>query len=157
MRAEKISEAAFAPFGTLIRYAADDGRHYLPAVLEATAPAAPALWINRIAAARPPVRIARLERHPFGAQSFVPLGGGRLLVTVCAAAANGAPDPGQMRAFVVPPGTGITYRPGTWHHGLVALDGPLDVLVVMATHGIAGETEDADLEAPMIIEAMDIP
>ncbi len=157
MRPEAISEAAFAPFGTLIRYTADAGRHHLPAVLEATKPAAPAVWINRLEAGRPAGRIVRLERHPFGAQSFVPLGGGRLLVMVCAAAADGRPDPAGLRAFVVPAGTGITYRPGTWHHGLVALDGPRDVLVVMAAHRLAGETEYAELDPPITIEAPDEP
>jgi ureidoglycolate lyase len=36
-----------------------------------------------------------------------------------------------LRAFIVPGSTGVTYRTGTWHHPMVALDRPASFAVLM--------------------------
>ncbi|MBH0238351.1 ureidoglycolate lyase [Methylobrevis albus] len=156
MRAAPLTAEAFAPFGTLIRHGGANGRHHLPEALAARPGfERPAVWVNRLAVAAWPVQAVQLERHPHGAQSFAPLGAGEMLVIVCGADPSGAPDPGALRAFVAPPGTGVCYHPGVWHHGLLAVDDAFDVLVIMAAHGVPSETEHAVLAAPVAIAAPD--
>jgi ureidoglycolate lyase len=70
-----------------------------------------------------PFAVTMLERHPLGSQAFVPLGEARYIVVV-------ARDPlSSPRAFLAQ-GQGINYRPGTWHHPLIALDRLSDFLVI---------------------------
>ncbi len=148
-----LTEAGFAPFGTVIRHPGEGQRHYLPGVLATEGHSLrPAVWVNRLSQTRWPVTVTALERHPLGAQSFAPLGDGRLLAVVAGAESGRAPDPGSLLAFLVPEGAGIAYRPGVWHHGLLSMDRTLDVLIVMAAHGIDDETEHATLPAPVLIE-----
>lgn len=61
-----------------------------------------------------------LERHRLGSQTFVPLCGVRYLMLV----ATGADAPGveTLAAFLVAGHQAVTLHPGTWHHGLIALD-----------------------------------
>ncbi len=107
------------------------------------------LWINRLEAAPPEILLDRIERHPFSPQTFVPMGAGRLLCAVCPALDRGDPDTDGLRLFLVPPGTGISYRRGTWHHGLISLDGPCGVVVLMGL--CDGDTELFPLPHPLRI------
>lgn len=71
-----------------------------------------------------PLPIKMLERHPHSTQMFIPMNASRYLVVV----ANGvvAPDLSTLRAFLADSNMGITYRPHTWHHPLLALDHTTD-------------------------------
>jgi ureidoglycolate lyase len=70
-----------------------------------------------------PMEIALLERHLRSTQIFVPMIARRLLVVVARADATGTrPDLDTLAAFVAGPGQGISYRPGIWHHPMIALD-----------------------------------
>ncbi|WP_342149673.1 ureidoglycolate lyase [Methylorubrum sp. SB2] len=74
-----------------------------------------------------PLRLSLVERHPLGAQAFVPLSPAPFLVVVC-------PDedgrPGTPRAFLTAPGQGVCYGLGIWHGVLTPLDAPQDFLVI---------------------------
>ena len=61
-----------------------------------------------------------MERHRLGTQTFIPLAGVRYVVLV--AGRGERPDPSALAAFLVNGRQGITLRPGTWHHALLALD-----------------------------------
>jgi ureidoglycolate lyase len=78
-----------------------------------------------------PVRLRLLERHVRGSQLFLPLGNARFVVVV----AEDGPHarPGEMSAFVSNGRQGVNYRRGVWHHPLLALDEPVDFLVVDST------------------------
>ncbi|SHG00597.1 ureidoglycolate lyase [Kaistia soli DSM 19436] len=158
MRVEPLTDTSFAAFGALIRHPGGSERHYLPAVLATPLPdARPALWIHPVKPAQWPLRIDKLERHPHGAQSFMPLGSGHALVVVCGKDAEGMPDPKALRAFLCPPATGFTYHPGVWHHGLTSIDAAIDFVVVMAAHGVTGETDWFSLPTAITIEHRDLP
>ena len=49
------------------------------------------------------------------------------------------------------PHHGITYRPGVWHHGLIALDADAEVAVVMSVTGQDDDTVLADLPVPVSV------
>ncbi len=61
-----------------------------------------------------------LERHRLGSQTFVPLGGVRYVMLVATGADT--PDAETLAAFLVAGHQAVTLHPGTWHHGLIALD-----------------------------------
>jgi ureidoglycolate lyase len=74
-----------------------------------------------------PLKIELMERHPLSSQAFVPLGLAPFLVVV--AERSKRPEAGDLRAFRTDGRQGINYRPGTWHHPLIALT-PADFLVI---------------------------
>lgn len=67
-----------------------------------------------------PFELTVVEKHPKSAQLFVPLNAKRYIVVV----ARGAEAPEPLHAFLATGLQGIAYRAGTWHHTLIALDGP---------------------------------
>ncbi len=76
-----------------------------------------------------PFEVTLLEKHPRSTQLFIPMNARKYLVVVAlghvqAGAESGrvdCPDLSTLSAFVVG-SEGITYRPGTWHHPLIALE-----------------------------------
>lgn len=75
-----------------------------------------------------PLKIAMLERHPLGSQSFHPLSGEPYLVLV----ANAVPCPTvqDLFLFIAQPHQGVNYALNTWHHPLLGLNKVCDFLVV---------------------------
>lgn len=146
---EPISEAAFGPFGTLIRHGggapiADASDAFAGALREANRPVLE--WVRLDAGVRLPLAIQRLERHPFSAQTFLPQSGCPFLVVVCPTLPNGWPDAGAMRAFEVPGDSGVSYRAGAWHHSLLPLHGPSMFAMAMMRTGNNDDTEFCALE-----------
>lgn len=74
-----------------------------------------------------PLRLAMVERHPFGSQAFMPLSPDPFLVVVCH---DGDEGPGKPRAFVTQPGQGVSYPRNTWHGVLTPIGEPQDFLIV---------------------------
>ena len=155
---EALSAEAFAPFGDVIEaspaathYPINAGlaeRYHDLARLDTQADGGrPLLNLFRARGQALPLRIEMLERHRLGSQAFVPLALQRFLVVVAPPAP--APDPAGLRAFLAAPGQGVNYRPGTWHHPLIALGDGGDFLVVDrgAPDG-AGDCEVAALVPP---------
>ncbi|MBM3355034.1 MAG: ureidoglycolate hydrolase [Betaproteobacteria bacterium] len=87
--------------------------------------------------------VRMLERHHHSTQVFLPLGGARTLVIVCGG--GNQPDPQALAAFVAGPGAGFSYRPGTWHHPLVALDRESDYACLVHEDGGEGDCEVREL------------
>jgi ureidoglycolate lyase len=83
-----------------------------------------------------------LERHRLGSQTFVPLAGARCVVLV--AQGVHAPDPGTLAAFLADGRCGYTLHPGTWHHGLIALE--VGDFVVLERRSAQPDCEFAELE-----------
>jgi ureidoglycolate lyase len=135
LRAEPLTAAAFAPFGDVIEpgsaktvYPVNDGTaqrfHDLATVDTGSGGGRPLVSIFRAQPRTLPFEIRMLERHPLGSQAFIPLGACRYLVAV---SVNPQSRP---RVFLATAGQGVNYRPGTWHHPLIALDSERDFLVI---------------------------
>lgn len=153
---QALTETAFAPYGRVLQVPVDgrggqainDGtsqRFELVADARLTADAGrPVISISRALARVLPMDLRVIERHRLGSQSFVPLGAARRFVVVVAAA--GVPAEalaGQLQAFVTDGRQGVMLAPGTWHHGLLALDAG-DYLV-LERRGDALDCDLADL------------
>ena len=74
-----------------------------------------------------PMKIDMMEKHPLGSQAFIPMKETTFLAFV---APNGdKPDLNKIEAFIIPPGIGINYNPGTWHFPLISTE-DMNFLVV---------------------------
>ena len=136
--AEPLTAAAFAPFGRVIDTAGAAPRpmnagmarrfHDLAAI-EVVGEGGQA--VIGLVEAQPyalPLRLSLVERHPLGAQAFVPLSAAPFLVVVCPDAEGG---PGRPRAFVTAGGCqGVCYARGTWHGVLTPFGGRQDFVVI---------------------------
>lgn len=132
-----LTAEAFAPFGTVIDKAATAPRpmnagkarryHDLAQVQVAGDDSCVVIGCVEAEPYPLPLSLSLVERHPLGAQAFVPLSPSPFLVVVC-------PDtegvPGKPLAFLTAPGQGVCYGLGIWHGVLTPLGAPQDFLVV---------------------------
>lgn len=153
--AAPLTAEAFAPFGTVIAHRGGDALMPYPDAFEHTAEATrTTMSVLRITAAfHGPIAIPRLERHPYSAQSFIPLKGGKCLLVVCGAEADGRPSLSDIRVFVAASDQGVTYRRNVWHRSVTALEAPAEFVVLMSQTGRDDDTIFHDLEQPLIVEA----
>jgi ureidoglycolate lyase len=135
--ARPLTREAFAPFGDVIddtgptRMMINGGKaervHDL-ATAEAAGPNARVIMsIFRGTPYAFPLKLALVERHPFGSQAFMPLSPRPFLVAVC----NDGPEgPGEPQVFLTAPGQGVNYPRNRWHAVLTPIGKPQDFLVV---------------------------
>ena len=74
-----------------------------------------------------PMKIDMMEKHPLGSQAFIPMKETTFLAFV--APKGEKPDLEKIEAFIMPPGIGINYNPGTWHFPLISTE-DMNFLVV---------------------------
>lgn len=124
--------AAFAPYGSLVEGPSLHGdRRMYSDWLAPVAGLALQFHVNSVARSDLPLTVARMERHPHGAQVFLPLDVSRYLVTVMPAGADGGPDPAGVLSMILPGTTGVVYRAGAWHAGVTVLDRDARFAVLM--------------------------
>ena len=95
-----------------------------------------------------PLRLNLVERHPLGAQAFVPLNAAPFLVVVCP---DDGGKPGRPRAFVTSPWQGVCYARGTWH-GVLTPFGAEQNFVVIDRAGPGINLEEHVFEQPWFVE-----
>ena len=66
-------------------------------------------------------------------------------------APGGGPDPAGLRAYVAGQGEAINFRRGTWHHPVIVLDEPAELLMLAWEDGGAGDCEERALARPVQI------
>lgn len=146
-----VSKAAFAPFGWLVETgdggrAANNGtarRHDIHAHPAGDMPAGFRL-VTSIFEARSQQAdrpIAMLERHVHSIQIIVPLGGAGHLVVVSQDGRDGMPDLSTLAAFSLSAEQGVIYRPGLWHHPIMAVGADARFLVQSWQDGTAADCE----------------
>ncbi len=74
-----------------------------------------------------PMKIDMMEKHPLGSQAFIPMKETTFIVFV--APIGEKPDLNKTKAFIIPPGIGVNYNPGTWHFPLISTE-DMNFLVV---------------------------
>jgi len=74
-----------------------------------------------------PMKIDMMEKHPLGTQAFIPMNETTFL---CFVAPSGeSPELSKIQSFIIPPKTGINYKPGIWHFPLISTENT-DFLVI---------------------------
>lgn len=149
-----LTAEAFAPFGDVIAIANGQRRNHFKLAFESSSETGePALWVSW-----PPqvagdlIEVAKLERHPYAAQTFIPIREGRYLVVVCHAAADGSPDLSTLRALIAQADQAVTYRRNVWHHGLTVLDDRTRFAVVTTISGQHDDDTFFELETPVRVK-----
>ncbi|KAJ3334067.1 hypothetical protein HDU76_011591 [Blyttiomyces sp. JEL0837] len=94
-----------------------------------------------------PFTVRLLERHKFSTQMFIPMTDhpGRYLLIV-AEDAGGKPNMETLAAFVATSKQGMNYKPGTWHHPMIALDSTIDFACVVYECNESQVEENEDTE-----------
>ena len=74
-----------------------------------------------------PMKIDMMEKHPLGSQAFIPM---KETTFLCFVAPPGKfPEINKIQSFIIPPKTGINYKPGIWHFPLISTE-DTDFLVI---------------------------
>lgn len=144
---EAPASAASAPAGRPINGGSSRRIDGLSELALDAAGGAPCLSLFVASARDPAGPWHEMERHVLGTQTFVPMNGARCVVLV--AQGGSAPDPATLAAFIVSGRQAITLRAGTWHHGLLALDG--GDFVVIERQAAQVDCEIAQLATPVRI------
>ena len=67
-----------------------------------------------------PMTIDMMEKHPLGSQMFMPM---KETTFLCFVAPEGDfPEIKKIQSFIIPPRTGINYKPGIWHFPLISTE-----------------------------------
>ena len=67
-----------------------------------------------------PMTVDMMEKHPLGTQAFIPMKDTTFLAFV--APPENSPDINKIQSFIIPPRTGINYKPGIWHFPLISTE-----------------------------------
>ncbi len=155
IEAVPLTREGYAPFGDVIQASAANGgwrsanqgsakkSEHLADLIDRRG-ARPNLSVFCCAPRQVPFEVALLEKHEASTQVFVPMNGSRYLVIV--ALGSDAPDLSTLTAFVATGAQGITYRPGVWHHPMVALDRETDFFCLVFEDGTATDCTEHPLE-----------
>lgn len=153
IRAESLTAARFAPFGTVADAGgADRGQSVnqgrarrVPGIDDLSHEAAattPVLDFYRIAPSTLPFALTCLERHPLSSQVFMPMMPASFLVVVAAEDRRGRPDLSRVMAFIGDGTQVVHYRRGTWHAPMIALGAPCVMTMLMWQAGDARDCEE---------------
>ena len=67
-----------------------------------------------------PIKIDMMEKHPLGSQAFIPI---KETTFLCFVAPTGEyPEIDKIQSFIIPPKTGINYKPDIWHFPLISTE-----------------------------------
>jgi ureidoglycolate lyase len=157
LKAELLTAAAFAPFGEVIETAGHTPRLINEGTAERFDDLAPVdvlahggrplISIFRATPRPLPFTVKGLERHPWSSQAFYPLDRQPFLVVV--AQPGDAPWSSRIRVFRASGEQGVSYRPNTWHHALLAIGQTCRFLVI--DRGGPGENCDEIAVDPPIV------
>ena len=67
-----------------------------------------------------PMKIDMMEKHPLSSQTFIPMKETTFLSFV--APQGEFPEISKIQSFIIPPKTGINYKPGIWHFPLISTE-----------------------------------
>lgn len=159
---ERLSRAAFAPFGEVIslegakHYPINSGTterfHALAAVDAATLNGTPYISLFRGQARPLPLPITIMERHPLGSQAFVPLTQNTDDEYLVVVAPPGEFDASKLRAFLARGFEGVSYAKGVWHHPLISLHKTSDFVVVDRL-GEGANCDEIPLDGSLVLDA----
>lgn len=163
---QSLTPEAFAPYGDVLGGTLSAGVLINAGTTEKFALKAPdllqsggkpSLYLYRAKANALPFTAQELERHCLGSQTFIPLSGVPFVVIVALGdetvnaqgIAGAAPQENTLAAFWVDGTCGVSFKPGTWHHPLLAQRA--GDFVVLERHGDSVDCEIKKLNEPVLI------
>ena len=162
IRIEKLTKAAFAPFGEVVEA---EGATEIPinqgyavrrnglGTLDIAAHGGDVNISLFVAQPRPmPIAVEVMERHPDGTQLFYPLQDRDWLVVVC----DDPHKPATYRAFLATGRQGVNYARNIWHHPLLVLD-PDSRFFIVDRKGPGANLEEVFLDKAQALHLDDLP
>lgn len=155
LKARPIDADAFRPFGDvfdaegepdMIINAGRCGRHHDRVRLNFDGGRA-GISLFRTRAVEMPYALSVMERHPLGAQAFIPMSAEPFVVVV---AEDDKGRPGALHAFRTLPRQGVNYLPNTWHAPLIALRDDA-VFAVVDRIGKGNNLQEFTYDAPVTV------
>lgn len=167
IRAQPLSVEAFAPFGDVVSAGLKAGAlanqgtavrfDHCAALVNARGVQATAnLAVFQSEPKVLPFEVKLLEQHPHSTQVFLPMQCARFLVCVAPTLDGGAPDQAALKAFICVAGQGVAYKPGVWHHPIVALDEAAHFAMLAYEDGSANDCVEYLLAHPLRITGSDV-
>ncbi len=156
IKAQPLTADAFAPFGDVLEAVGKPdkiinngfcGRYHDRARLDFGPDGRAGISVFKAEPRALPYTLDLLERHPDGAQAFIPMSLDAYLVTV---AEDAKGEPVNIRAFIAGPGQGINYHRNTWHGVLTPLSAP-GLFAVVDRIGETPNLEEYQLPTPLTI------
>jgi len=81
-----------------------------------------------------PMKIDMMEKHPLGSQAFIPM---KETTFLCFVAPPGvSPEIDKIQSFIIPPKTGINYKPGIWHFPLISTEDTNFLVIYRKGNGV---------------------
>jgi len=156
IKAEKLTVAAFAPYGDVLDASGEPdklinqgrcGRFHDRATLDfADGRAGVSIFKGEMETL--PLSLEMVERHPEGSQAFVPMSADPFLVVV---ARDEVGTPVEPKAFLTESGQAINFHRGTWHGVLTPLSEP-GLFAVVDRIGDGANLEEHWFDQNYIIE-----
>jgi ureidoglycolate lyase len=152
MQALPLTDGCLEPYATQLRCRSGLRTAY-PVVTEiGNAAGKPVFSVMSHQPVEGDIVVSKLERHPHSSQTFLPLTSGRWLVLVAPAKANGDPDMEAARAFVADPGDAVCFHRNVWHAGLMVLDKPAEISMMMWRTENGDDATLFDLPTPIVVK-----
>ena len=157
LTARPIDAAIFRPFGDVFEAEGmpdmmiNDGRcgRYHDRVRLDFGSGRAGISLFRTRAVEIPYALTVMERHPLGAQAFIPMSEDPFIVVV---AEDDGGKPGTLHAFVTRPRQGVSYLPNTWHAPLIALRDDA-LFAVVDRIGKGDNLQEFTYDAPVTVRA----
>jgi ureidoglycolate lyase len=161
VRSQPLSVEAFSPFGEVVSAGLKAGASanqgtavrfdWCADLVNLRSGARPNLAVFRSTPVAMPYQPKLLERHPQNSQAFIPMVTADFLIVVAPHAADGKPDLSGLCVFRCKAGQGINYKPGVWHHPIIALDEPSEFAMLAWEDGSAADCEEFFFENGPVI------
>ncbi len=162
IRAQPLSVEGFAPFGDVVSAGLKAGasanqgtavrfNHCAPLVNARGTSAGANLAVFRSLPKTLPFEVELLEKHPHSTQVFLPMRCARFLVCVAPTLPSGAPDFEKLQAFICEAGQGVAYKPGTWHHPILALDEVAEFAMIAFEDGSPDDCVEYPIAPPILV------
>ncbi|MBV7483137.1 ureidoglycolate lyase [Bordetella sp. BOR01] len=153
LTASKLNAEAFSPYGEVVEHRGQAVRNTLSNPFSSAGP--DMAWgfsvnlLSRQALDR--IRVRTLERHPYSAQTFIPLVPSRHVVVVGLSDHAGKLSIPTLRAFITNGRQGISYKTAVWHFAFTAIDSDSEVAVILGKTGRDDDTEYTELDKDALI------
>ncbi len=138
IKVEKLTDASFAPFGTVIT---TEGRSYVgPEGMfrwyekQASVDGANEVSVNLLTALERDFVCRKFEAHALTTETILPLTGGLIV----AGLPKGEVTCERLRAFYVPVGMGVSWAAGVWHFAPYPISGDATCAIIFR-HGTGGD------------------
>ncbi len=152
IRVEPLNSGSFADFGTVLE---TEGRDYTGEAgvykwfeKQAQVDGAGTVSINLLEVIERPRQCRKFEAHARTTETILPLTGD----IVVAGMPPGDASAGKLRAFRVPVGKGICWKPGAWHYAPYPVSGDTVCAVIFRHQTGADDVIFAELDAEAVIQ-----